>query len=259
MRHLLHLHCLLPSLLLPGVCQAEAIRACAQDVDTPPFIYRSQQSQQLRGYTLDVLQRLLQEQGHQLQKIDRLPWRRCVSQLQLGVYQLALDARTGQFEGGQLLATQPYYQLHNLYFYSRKRFPKGLRIASLGELNAYRLCSLAGQGYESFGIDTRQVDSGTNNYGALIGKLHTLRCDLFIEAREIVAGHLLLDATLGDKLRHPNLDEAPLPGDKANTGLHLLVGHEIDRRLGLLQSLNDGIGTLRNNGSLAKMMFEYLR
>jgi len=253
------LHCLLLSLPLPGICRAEAIRACAQDVDTPPFIYRSHQGQRLQGYTLDVLQRLLHQHGHQLQKIDRLPWRRCVSQLQQGVYQLVLDARTGQFEGGQLLATQPYYQLHNLYFYSRKRFPKGLRIASLPELGAYRLCSLAGQGYEQFGIDGRQVDSGTNNYGSLIGKLHNLRCDLFIEAREIVAGHLLLDATLGDRLRNPNLDDAPLPGDKASTGLHFLVGHDIDRRLGLLRSLNDGIGALHNNGGLARMMFEYLR
>lgn len=244
------------STLLAGAAAASPLRACSSDVDLPPFTYR--QNGVDKGYTLDMLQLLLHEQGHQLVALDRLPWRRCLSLLQQGQYQLALNARSGQFDNRDFQASKPLYQLHYLYFYSRQRFPPGLKLSSLDDLPNYRLCSLAGQGYEAFGIDSRQVDSGTTTYAALIGKLHNRRCDLFIEAREVIAGHLLLDPSLASKLRDPKLDELPLPGT-SNSGLHLLLNHAAESRLGLLQGINHGIDSLRANGTLAKLMMNYLR
>lgn len=245
--------------LLSGSAGAATLRACISEVDLPPFAYRQSGTANDKGYTLDVLQLLLRETGHQLNSIDRLPWRRCLSQLQQGNYQLALNARSGQFEGGTYVASKPLYSLHYLYFYSRQRFPQGLKLLNLNELSRYRLCSLLGQGYESFGIDSQLVDSGAGSYGALIGKLHNLRCDLFIEAREVIAGHLLLDPGLSSKLQDPKLDEAPLPGPQQGNNLHLLISSAAEKKLGLLQELNSGIDTLQSNGTLAKLMMSYLR
>ena len=72
-----------------------------------------------------MLQLLLRDSGHQLSRLDRLPQRRCLSQLQQRQYQLALNARSGQFDTSDVLASKPLYQQHYLYFYSRQRFPQG--------------------------------------------------------------------------------------------------------------------------------------
>jgi len=250
---------LLITALLSGSAGAASLRACISEVDLPPFAYHQAGSPEYKGYTLDVLQLLLRSSGHQLGRLDQLPWRRCLSQLQQGQYQLALNARSGQFETDSVLASKPLYQLHYLYFYSRQRFPQGLKLQNLAELPRYRLCSLLGQGYESFGIDAQQVDSGAASYAALIGKLHNSRCDLFIEAREVIAGHLLLDPTLSSKLQDPKLDEAPLTPLANGSSLHLLINRDSGGKLGLQQAFDEELDVLRNNGTLAKMMMRYLR
>lgn len=248
---------LISSLLLASQCHAAALRACISEVDLPPFAFRSGNT--TKGFSIDVLQQLLRDTQHQLAVLDRLPWRRCISQLQQGNYHLALNARAGQFDDAELLASKPLYPLHYMYFYSRQRFPQGLRLRSLAELPHYRLCSLTGQGYEAFGIEAQQVDSGTSSYTALIGKLHNRRCELFIEAREVIAGHLLLDPQLASQLQDPKLDEAPLPGDNTETALLLLISPQAQRSIGLHGRLNQGIETLQNNGTLARLMMKYLR
>lgn len=250
---------LLLSTLLAGNAGAAGLRACISEVDLPPFAYHQANNPELKGYTLDVLQLLLRDSGHQLSRLDRLPWRRCLSQLQQGQYQLALNARSGQFDTSDVLASKPLYQLHYLYFYSRQRFPQGLKLQSPAELPRYRLCSLLGQGYEAFGIDSQQIDSGATSYAALIGKLHNMRCDLFIEAREVIAGHLLLDPSLSGKLQDPKLDEAPLAPLATGNSLHLLINRDSNSKLRLQQTFDEELDNLRNNGTLAKLMMRYLR
>ncbi|MDQ5889096.1 MAG: hypothetical protein QG667_2390, partial [Pseudomonadota bacterium] len=82
---------------------------------------------------------------------------------------------------------------------------------------------------------------------------------LFIEAREVIAGHLLLDPQLASQLQDPKLDEAPLPGDNTETALLLLISPQAQRSIGLHGRLNQGIETLQNNGTLARLMMKYLR
>ena len=88
---------------------------------------------------------------------------------------------------------------------------------------------------------------------------HNSRCDLFIEAREVIAGHLLLDPTLSSKLQDPKLDEAPLTPLANGSSLHLLINRDSGGKLGLQQAFDEELDVLRNNGTLAKMMMRYLR
>ena len=118
---------------------------------------------------------------------------------------------------------------------------------------------MLGQGYEAFGIDSQQIDSGATSYAALIGKTAlSMRCDLFIEAREVIAGHLLLDPSLSGKLQDPKLDEAPLAELAAGSSLHLLINRDSNSKLRLQQTFDEELDNLRNNGTLAKLMMRYL-
>lgn len=244
-------------LLLGGPAMAQPVLACADTAEMPPFTYRERvagkESERVTGVAVDLLKQLGARAGWQVD-VHLLPWRRCLAYLRSGQYQIGLNV--GRAEGGALLLSRPYFTVHNMYFYSSRVHPEGLKIRNLDDVSRYHLCGLAGYRFEPFGIRTEQADSSsTSTYEQLIGKLHLGRCDLFIDTREAFAGMYLLNPKLGPMLVDRSLVSMPLPGSPSHQ-LYFAVSGAYPQ---LLKELNAGLAQFEKNKVVDKLLDKYLQ
>lgn len=248
----------LSAILLCGAAKAE-IRACSTDANFPPFSYRPPGENAVRGFTPMLLRRLAALGGFGPVRIDALPWRRCLLLAAYGSYQLVLDAPTAEVDAAPYLVSESYYAVHSNYYYSADRWPNELRITQLDQLRHLNICGLLGNTFDGFGLDSlRRVDTGATNYPQLIGKIHSGRCDLFIEKSEVVAGMALVDPDLSNLFSNRELRYGPVP-EEGPTGLHFLVSRKAENARRLLEAINQGLDTLQRSGELDRLGNQFFR
>ena len=251
--------------LLLTVCvvpsRAETIQACADKTEMPPFSYAERadgrKTDQVVGASADLLKQIGHARGWTIQ-IQLLPWARCLALVASNHMQLAIDIDKADAKANELLVSEPYFTLHNVYFYSRKAHPQGLMLNALADVQHYRLCGFGGYRFEIFGIETGSVDRGTTEgYEQLIGKLHLGRCDLFIDSRETMAGQYLVNPKLRTLLVDGTLINQPLPGSPTRD-LHFAVSASAPKSAALLKALNEGLEELAKTKVMDQLLAHYL-
>ena len=239
---------------------SEPIHACAADLEYPPYLFTQHDGQRdtLVGLAIDILQTSLKNAGEPPARIEKLPWLRCLKLAEVGEIDVVLNVPTAQIDPQPYRISEPYAVVHTIYVTSRVNSPHGIIIHSLEDLKKYRICGLLGIRYDSYGIDTAQVDAGSNNYRSLINKLNAGHCDLFLEKREIIDGLQARSPELKAMLNSASLVQTPLPEDSP-LGLHYAISRRIPNAQVLLDRLNTTIATLQNNKQLDKWMTSYLK
>ena len=248
------------SLSAASAC-AETVQACVDQTDMPPFSYSERidgrKTERVIGASVDLLKQIGLARGWTVQ-IQPLPWARCLALVADNRIQLAINIDETDAQANKLLVSEPYFTLHNIYFYSRKARPQGLKLTSLSEVQHYRLCGFSGYRFEMFGIDTRNVDRGTTTgYEQLIAKLHLGRCDLFIDSRETMAGQYLIDPKLRALLVNGTLVSQPLPG-MPKRDFHFAVSATGTKSAALLAAINEGLESLDKAKTMDKLVSHYL-
>lgn len=237
----------------------ERVSVCDDAAEWPPFTYyqrgpTGKPSQSVVGYSVDVIRRILQPQGIQVD-IQLLPWVRCLREVESGTQiQVALNATASPERNDRYWMTQPYYEATKAYFYSRKRFPNGLLIRSLAELKRYHVCGVHGYNYGPYGLQDQEVDRGALDFTRVIAKLHALRCEVGLSELEAVAG---LSRIGQDVMGDPELGWAEFPG-AVKGQFHMLVSRHHPQSEALRNLLDQGIKTLRDNGQLLELRRRYL-
>jgi polar amino acid transport system substrate-binding protein len=117
---------------------------------------------------------------------------------------------------------------------------------------------MLGYRFESFGIDSQNVDMGTISYEQLIGKLHRGRCDIFVQTREALAGLYLLNPKLLDMLTDPTFQGVPLPGSPTRK-LHIAVSPQVPQGQDLLRKLNQGLLEMEGHKQIDTLLMNYLK
>jgi polar amino acid transport system substrate-binding protein len=242
-----------------AVYATEPTRACVADLEYPPYLYTQHDAanERLVGIGVDVLQFSLKRSGHPPAQIQKLPWLRCLKLTELGEVDLILNVPTAQIAPQPYRISNPYAIVHSVYISSRINSPHGLTIRTVEDLNRYKICGLLGVRYDSYGIDTDKVDTGSNNYISLINKLQANHCDLFLEKREIMDALLARSPELKTAFKSASLVQTSLPEDSP-IDLHFAISRKISNSQALLDQLNVGISILQNTKELDKWMRNYL-
>jgi polar amino acid transport system substrate-binding protein len=240
---------------------AETIKACADQIEMPPFSYAERvdgrKTQHVVGASIDLLKQIGQARGWTIQ-IQLLPWARCLALVANGDFQLAINTDETDAQANNLLVSESYFTLHSVYFYSRQARPQGLALNNLADIKHYRLCGFSGYRFEMFGIDTGKVDRGTSAaYEPLIAKLHLGRCDLFIDSRETMAGQYLINPKLRTLLANGTLISQPLPGSPKRD-LHFAVSASSSKSSALLVAINEGMESLEKSKTMENLLNHYL-
>jgi polar amino acid transport system substrate-binding protein len=250
------------TVLLAWRANAASVRACAAEVEYPPFLFSANasvaQGTHAAGYALDVLQLALKNAGKGNATVERLPWLRCLRMAEVGQMDVVVNVPTAQIDPKPYWITDPYAELHSAYFYSLKSRPKGIKINNLQELTHYNVCGLMGNSYEAYGLDLQRVDTGARTYVSLIRKLEAGYCDVFIEKREVVDSLAARDRELRELLGQSSLVRRDLPEDLPS-GLHFAISRRFPDGESLQASFNETISKLRSSKEDAAMLQPYLK
>ncbi|QEL55310.1 substrate-binding periplasmic protein [Chromobacterium paludis] len=236
--------------------QAAPLRACASEIDIPPFVFTASSGfaggSQDTGLAINVLQRALRRAGQEPAIVERLPWRRCQESVAYGQRDVAINVPGQELDPKRFLPTEAYAQVHHLYFYSAKRHPKGPPLKSLADLQHYMVCGLLGSHLDAFGLAPDHQDTGSKNERSAILKVAEGRCDIFIEIKEVVESLSAHDAALRDLFNLPSVRRADLPGETP-TGLHFEFSRQLSNGPSLQRSFNATIRELIRNNEMRRM------
>ena len=241
---------------MSGLVWGTPLRACASDVDLPPFVLTSRSGftdgVQNTGLAVNVLQRALRRSGREPALIERLPWRRCREAVASGEFQIAIDVPTQELDARRFVATDAFAEVHHVYFYSPKAFPKGPPLLSVSDLKRYRICAPAGSNLDTYGIDRNRQDTGARDARSAIVKVAAGRCDVFMEFREVVDSLFAHDANLRDLFNDSGIRRVDMP-EEASIGLHFEFSSQMLEARALQQSFNATIRFLIDKGEMLRM------
>ncbi len=234
------------------------VHICDDAGEWAPFTYRERSDAQspgkITGFTVDVIASIFHQAG-QRYRITLLPWKRCLAEVAEGRhFQMLLNASFNQERASHYLFSDPVYVTVPNYFYSKRAFPHGLHIQAPSDFNHYRVCGLLGYNYRIYGLKENQIDTSTRTFRALIAKLRSNRCQVFIEQYEIIAGYSL--AHDQDFLHQPWFGHAPLPYMRPTKFYMLFSPNAEGRRLQGI--VNQGLKSLRASGGLQAIRARYL-
>lgn len=259
--------CLAVSALGGSVARAQAqapsngpvVGVCDGAPEWPPFTYfrrvDGRPSTELTGFSVDVVSAIF-ERAKRPFRVELLPWRRCLTEVAQGsTYQVALEASSNPEREATYWLSRPFYRTTGHYFYSRQRFPSGPEIAKAADLNRYRICGLLGFNYAMFGLDNQRVEQANGDHAALIRRLQSGRCDLFVEQIEVMVGYRILGQ---DLLADPDLGHQAVPG-LPSTPFHMLVSRKIPQAQELLHLINTGLADLEARHELDRLWSKHTR
>lgn len=228
--------CLTVAALLAGSAGAATVTACAGEHQFPPLTLRAPgEPPRLQGETVRLLSELLAEAGLGALELRQLPWQRCLRAVEQGDIAIAVDVPTAQVRPTPFLITPPYAFVRSAYVYARARFPQGLAIEKLDDLERFQLCGLAGLTYEGYGIATARVQGFGRSYHQLFALLTAGRCELVLDKLEVLQHLDRIDAGIPRYLHEHGLVIAPLPDEPL--GLHFIVGRRHARADAVFKAL----------------------
>jgi len=234
------------------------LNVCASDVDYPPFLYADGgNAEKSAGLGVDILQLVMTKLGRPPAVILRLPWLRCLNAVETGKLDMVIDVPTAEIDPAPYWITEPYFEVHSVYYYSTKARPGGIDIRNLEQLKRFNVCGLMGNRYEAFGIDTAKVDTGTRTYTALVRKLDAGFCDLFLEKSEVIDSLMRRNAELRTLLTSPGLQRRDLP-EELPSGLHFAISRHMQGGKALQQSINGVIQSLHATKDIERLQQPYL-
>lgn len=215
---------------------AAPVTACAGEHQFPPLTMRVPgEPARLRGETVSLLTDLLAEAKLGTLDLRQLPWQRCLRAVEQGEIAIAVDVPTAQVRPTPFLITPPYAFVRSAYVYARARFPQGLAIEKLDDLERFQLCGLAGLTYEGYGIATARVQGFGRSYRQLFALLTAGRCEVVLDKLEVLQHLDGIDSGIPQYLQEHGLVVAPLPDEPL--GLHFIVGRRHARADAIFKAL----------------------
>lgn len=199
----------MPQSILQGV----SISICGDENEWPPYTYyervHGKKTGRLVGYSISVIDAIF-SRNQISYSVHLLPWTRCIAEVKDSLhFQMILDMTANAERRAAFRLTRPYYTTNAHYFYSRRNYPRGLDVKELADLRHYSICGLSGYNYTQYGLKLKDIDQTANTYPAVIEKLHSGRCALFLEQYEAMISFSRIGASFLDDRYLAN---APVPG-----------------------------------------------
>ncbi|MEH6629718.1 MAG: transporter substrate-binding domain-containing protein [Halopseudomonas aestusnigri] len=246
----------------------KVVHICDDGAEWPPFTYYERENgvktSILIGYSVDIIREIFNKHNVEFD-LKIVPWKRCQVEVEHGKrYQMFLSGVFSAERNKKYHVTQIYYYTKHHYFWSLKKYPKGLTLRqdtlshTLFDLvNKYDMGSIHGYGlgtFEANGIDTNRIDSSSPNYQSLEKKLMSGRIDVFHESLEVLDGL----AKIGDTMitKNPEIGHAPIPG-MSPRGFHMMISKKYVDGLLLKNLIMSEIEIMKTNGRLDDLWEKY--
>ncbi len=241
-----------------GPAPVGTVRICDDANEWPPYTFAERRnglaSGMLSGYSVELIRLILERRGIS-HAIELLPWKRCLMEVKEGTrYQMLLNASATPMRERDYLLSLPYHQTHSYVFFDRKRYPQGLSLKSVDDLQHYVLGGIRGYAYPMLSDAQRDNMLRTGSYASLFRMLQLGRVEMLVEDYEAMRG-LERTGTL------PSLDAAgiaalPLPGTPP-LQYHMMFSRDA-RGAALRQLVNEELAKLQQSGELQRLQQRYL-
>ena len=243
---------------LAATAAPEALTACADETEFPPFTYyertAGRRTAALTGYSVELLRSLLGTAGVKL-SVRMQPWMRCLVTGSRGEFDILLDgARSPQKEKDFLFA-HAHARLAAAGLIFRRANAPALP-AGMARLLTQELCGIHGYDYEAGGLPRDAVRQRAVNYSGALKMLRAGRCDFLIAGELHLLAQVAMGADalkLGDDLVYASVPWAP------PLALHFMVPRTHPRAQEIIELIDRGLVRLRNNGELAKLDRRFLQ
>lgn len=213
----------------------------------------------LHGISYEIVKDIA-ESANKVVSFDILPWRRCLLYLTLEQpnrksYTLTTAATYNEKRAESYLFTKPFMVSRGYYFYTKKRFPTGLKLNNTRELSGYNVCGRTGFNYVQFGLKNEDVLRIGKNILHMVELLKTERCDVFIARNFNVAAEPLVGnpSVFNDQ----QLAYDRIPGMKPEN-MHFMLNKNAAGAENLVSVFDNHIEDLWKNGKINQWREEYL-
>ncbi|WP_108652635.1 substrate-binding periplasmic protein [Dongshaea marina] len=247
---------------LPALADEKLVTICDDAAEWPPYVFYERDkngdtTRFISGASVSALKTILQEQGYAI-KIRLLPWKRCLKEVaNYGTsksFEMVTNASSNSWRLEKFLRSDPFYQTREGYFYDGLRFPQGIQIRSIEDLDKLSICGVAGYNYEPYyqaGLTTL-VDTGAHNVYQAMLKMVSRRCEVVLNSIEPVLGA----EALGLFQLPPSIRHQALPvGTK---DFYMWVSKESPRGEELITIINQGLKKLRDSCRYESFYTKYL-
>ncbi len=190
-------------LSIPGhiIAAEKPVRICNDSGEWPPYFYFKRlpdgtKSEQLVGATVDSFKAIFEKIGLEYQ-FELLPWQRCLAMVdrfdKTGNFELISEAGTSTWRLEHFLKTsEPVYKRTDVFYYNQQRFPNGIQLKSIDDMEGYKICVPAGYSFDRYveaGLDPELVDvSHKSDYFDVIRKISLGYCDILPANLSVVEG-----------------------------------------------------------------------
>jgi len=244
------------SVVRAGTWEGPLVNICDDGAEWPPYSFYQRvdgaPTRTVVGFSVDVIDHIFAKRNIPW-KLSLVPWKRCMHEVAKGErYHMLLSAGRNPQRNRTYLVSEPYYQMHTSYLYSKKHHPRGLSIAGREELKKYRVCGIQGYNYIVFGLPEDEIDTGSADYDSLVKKLLNGRCELSVDRLEILMGFKAIGKEF---IVHPDLGFRIVPGEPAEPFHMMFTKSDLGHRLKRI--VDDGIKELQASGELDAMMRKY--
>jgi len=233
------------------------LSVCDDISEYPPYTYfdrvNGKPTEKVVGFTVDLLKTIFK---NDTLVFELVPWNRCMQLAKSGDhYQIVLGAEKTPEREIDFYFTEPFLFLQSDYYYSRNKFPNGMNIKTLADLQRYQVCGLFGYNYQRYGLSGSKILT-TYKFQQLIPLIMHDNCDLFIEQRQVVEGHRKIDEQLRKLIDDPNLTHQRIPGI-ADIPYYLIVPRLAPNAQEIIDRLNSGLHEATKNGAKSDLMKKY--
>lgn len=208
------------------------VHVCGDAIDWPPYTYL--EGDDVKGRDIDILNKLLPEQGLNFD-MTMTSWTRCLKGTAEGEFQIAVSASYHPQRAEHYLYTDWYYQITPYFIYSTQRFPDGLSISKVEELEQYRVCGIHGYNYSDFKLSN--IKQKTINMYESVNELKQQNCDILLSWREILDG---IEAVWGIVHVSDDIVAKPVPNMEKHK-FYMLISKQLTNSEELQSLVSEGL------------------
>jgi len=211
---LMSLIILLSHFSTPAQAADSAIRICgdrdplSMTVDLKSESAKNKQAN-LSGFSVDMMRAVFLSLGRRVEFIGNLPWKRCMSEVESGNIDFAMDAYF-DLDRAKIFAYSTHYNTLTPQIFFLKSNPPDF--SKLAALKRFRGCGVLGTSYAHYGLRGTDLDLGDDR-DSLFRKLLAKRCDYFVEELEDIASFKIvgIDYLANSAVQHETVTWAVAP------------------------------------------------
>lgn len=231
------------------LAQAKKILIGATSYWNPYSYISTGDPDEVKGFSVEIVRRILEDEGSE-PIFMILPWKRCLRMLELKQLDLVLDGSMSPERLDKFIFSDEMYRVEHVFFYSKRKFPKGPTIQNISDVGNYSLGGLAGFNFEVYPFDVSRVQDGAADYKGLLAMLQFGRFDLAVALKQIVMAHAkmnALDMSEFGMVDIPAMNSIPF---------YILGANTPSGRI-LISRINKGLEKLRKSGEYNTCLIKY--